>query len=47
MNFIDQVDETYGVIMSVVREDDEGVLMPESDFALQQDHYEELMSRIR
>ena len=48
MDFFDHVDETYGVTNeSVVREDDEGVLVPESDFVLQQDHYEELMSIVR
>lgn len=49
LDFFDRVDETYyGVDEDVVveRDDDEGAPVPESDFVLQHEHYEELKSLV-
>lgn len=48
LDFLERVDENYGVIADVVveGEDDEGVPIPQSSFVLQEDHYDELRGTV-
>ena len=46
LDFFEHIDEAYGVEDGIALQDDEGVEIPQSNFMLQEDHYEELQSTV-